>query len=492
MTTMQHPVPLDELVRAGLTTHPHDPPFSFTMGLMAEGRRELIVFGLDPGTVDEIYTDSTEQAVAELYRGAGYEADEPTADDLERLEQARRSLRAAEDALRSLQSSGGDGLPRSQQLELDRQVSNAEEAYNQSVRDRDAAVAGATSERNAAASAVTSADAAVTTATERSAAAEGGVHPDTGVAPTPEEMDELAQALTDAQTAATAAASALAGAEAAIPVITAEYNGYISDAEIDLQIQYASRDETIAASREGVDAASLSQAQESVDDARTSLSRLEAEIGIGFPANELVFLSSLPSQIQTVWSEVGDTPQGPVMTVTGAGLQITSSVPTTDRSLINEGDEALMEDDALGISIRLQVAFVADNPGGSAAADRYFLRFEPIDAVPEEAYDRNLRVTLPFASTDGEVLAVPMAALSAGANGSARVEVERADGTVETVDVIAGLNSRSQGLVEVTPVGADLAEGDRVIVGRDLALGSSDRDIPDETDIEPEAEAEAE
>jgi hypothetical protein len=78
--------------------------------------------------------------------------------------------------------------------------------------------------------------------------------------------------------------------------------------------------------------------------------------------------------------------------------------------------------------------------------------------------DANVRVTIPVKSTNGKVLAVPVAALSAGPDGSSRIEVLR-DGKTELVPVTVGLSA--DGYAEVRPAGdAKLVAGDQVVVGR--------------------------
>ena len=86
-----------------------------------------------------------------------------------------------------------------------------------------------------------------------------------------------------------------------------------------------------------------------------------------------------------------------------------------------------------------------------------------------------MRVTIPVSSTGGEVLAVPAAALSATAAGDTILQVEE-DSTLRTVTIEPGL--AAGGLVEVTPIEGDLAEGDWVVVGRE---GASDSTGEDET-----------
>ena len=79
----------------------------------------------------------------------------------------------------------------------------------------------------------------------------------------------------------------------------------------------------------------------------------------------------------------------------------------------------------------------------------------------------NLRVTIAFDTTGGDVLVAPLAALSLRADGATLLQVERSPDVVEVVEVITGLRARGSDLVEVRPVDAELTEGDRVVVGFD-------------------------
>lgn len=444
----------------------------------------LVRLGLDPGVVDGIYDTATESAVGELYRRAGYSSDEPTADELDRVEQARGAVRDARNSLQTAEDNATSaGLPQSQRLELDRQVTNAEEALTLAKETRDTEVADAWEITGAARTALTAAQVAKDLAVERLTQAEAGTHPDTGVAPTPAELTVLTTERDEASVALTEATTAEEIASAAEMQIKRDQDSFVRNAETDLEVAKASRTEQISQANESDGGDFVTSARESLRESEETLARLEAETGIVFPASELIFLPSLPSEVQAIRADIGDIPQGPVMTVTGSGLKITSTVSATDRSLLSEGVEAIMEDDDLGISVPAVVSFIADNPGGTdVAADRYRVRLEPVGELPEDAINQNLRVTIPFASTEGDVLAVPLAALSAGADGSSRVEVERADGTVETVTVVPGLNARALGLVEISPVDGDLEAGDRVVVGRNTPAGSSNN--------EPEAETE--
>jgi multidrug efflux pump subunit AcrA (membrane-fusion protein) len=78
----------------------------------------------------------------------------------------------------------------------------------------------------------------------------------------------------------------------------------------------------------------------------------------------------------------------------------------------------------------------------------------------------NLRVTITAAATDGEVLVVPLAAVSSAADGSTRVSIlGSANGSPVEVAVTAGLSA--DGFVAIEPVEpGSLAAGDLVVVGR--------------------------
>jgi multidrug efflux pump subunit AcrA (membrane-fusion protein) len=80
-------------------------------------------------------------------------------------------------------------------------------------------------------------------------------------------------------------------------------------------------------------------------------------------------------------------------------------------------------------------------------------------------------LTITVDSTEGEVLAVPVAALSVAADGTSRVEVQEADGTTRFVTVTPGLAAK--GLVAVVSNGP-LAAGDLVIVG----VGATSAEVP--------------
>ena len=442
----------------------------------------LTRLGYDAGQVDEVFDNNTEDAIAAFYRAAGYSPNEPTSDELAQLQAARDRVRSANTQLTQVQAGSAEGVSESTRLALDQQVRQAEEFLTDAKAERTTLLSPATAEREAAeVEERAAADAAAAAATNVLAAREG-THPETGAPVTATELAEFERINTEVSARVAAAIEAASVARATEAAIKLEQDRLVLDAETNLAIAVASRTETLAPP---VGGNGVADARAELVDANAALADLDAQIGTSIPTNELVFLPQLPRVVQQVFVETGDIPQGPAMSVTGSGVVIRSSVSAADRPLLVEGVEGVMDDTNLGISVPVRVAFVADAPGGQNAGEgRFGVRLEPLGDLPEEAINQNLRVTVPFQSTEGAVLAVPVAALSAGADGSSRVQVERVDGSVEVVVVRTGLLARALGLVEISPLDGDLEAGDRVVVGRDSVSSSGDAEDPDGDDTE--------
>lgn len=447
----------------------------------------LTRLGYDAGVVDEVFDNNTEEAIAAFYRAAGYSPNEPTSDELAQLQAARDRVRSANTQLTQIQSASAEGgVSQSTRLSLDQQVRQAENFLADAMAERTAQLGPATADREAAETEERAARDASTLAAARLLSAQGGAHPDTGDPVSAAELVAFEQTSAAAVERLTTAVAETPLALATEAVIKLEQDRLVQDAETNRAIAVASRSEALAPPVGGT---GVGDARAELSDANSALADLDAQIGTSIPTNELVFLPQLPRVVQQVFVETGDIPQGSAMTVTGSGVVIRSSISAADRPLITEGVEGLMDDANLGINVAVRVAFVADAPGGQNVGEgRFGVRLEPIGDLPEDAINQNLRVTVPFQSTEGAVLAVPVAALSAGADGSSRVQVERADGSVEVVVVRTGLLARALGLVEVAPIDGELAAGDRVVVGRDGGTAAdpegsntSDDDEPDDT-----------
>ncbi|WP_234328071.1 peptidoglycan-binding protein [Streptomyces sp. NRRL S-37] len=224
----------------------------------------------------------------------------------------------------------------------------------------------------------------------------------------------------------------------------------------------------------------LKSARQQLDAANTALSAFRAGYGTKVPAGEVVFLPELPARLDKVSAKTGDTPSGPVATVTGSKVVVRAVVPADDAELLHKGMRARVETTggtkadgevvALGDDVpkdepaddgKRQQTSDGGSDGGSAPVPVQIS--VPAGTLAKNA-DESAKVTIEVGSSKGEVLTVPLAALHTSAGGKARVEVVRG-GEVVDVPVEAGISADGQ--VEVTPSsGAALKPGDQVVVGR--------------------------
>ena len=186
--------------------------------------------------------------------------------------------------------------------------------------------------------------------------------------------------------------------------------------------------------------------------------------GIAVPADEVLFLPTLPVRVDDAKLKAGDEVVGPVMTVTNAHLIIDSALSRDDAKLVRPGAPVTLRAPDLGVDGTGTVTHVAATPGTNGVdPQRFYMEVTP-NNVGASLVGASVVQTIAVESTEGEVLAVPVAAVSAGADGVARVEVQGRNGEVRPVIVTPGLSAK--GLVAVTPVGGDLVPGDLVVVGQ--------------------------
>jgi len=182
----------------------------------------------------------------------------------------------------------------------------------------------------------------------------------------------------------------------------------------------------------------------------------------GVPADELLFFPSLPLRVDEARIKPGETPSGPVMTVTSPQLTI-AALSGDDAKLVRAGAAVAIEDPDQGVRATGTVAEVASTPGTRGVdPQRFFVEVTPKDA-PESLIGASVVLTIAVNSTEADVLAVPLAALSAAADGTTRLEVQMPDRTTRSVTVQPGLVAR--GLAAVTPVDGTLGPGELVVVG---------------------------
>lgn len=239
-------------------------------------------------------------------------------------------------------------------------------------------------------------------------------------------------------------------------------------AEWDLQTARLERDQLWATKNTGAEQAALDAARAHVDSADTALESARQSVLPFLPSSEVLFLTELPRRVDAVNVTRGATVSGAVMTVSGATVRLTGAAAEADARLLKTGAEGVFELPD-GTEHRAVIAEV--KPGKEAKA-RWQVLFDPDPLTAEQTtqlQDSNVRVRIAVGATDGDVLSVPLAALTAGPGGESRVEVvesdprEGEDAKTRLVVVETGLAAK--GAVEVTPIDGGLQEGDLVVVG---------------------------
>ena len=266
-----------------------------------------------------------------------------------------------------------------------------------------------------------------------------GTHPDTGLPPTADEMAALE--------------GAVASAEKWLTMAEDAYQQALTEAEI------AGPPQDISGERKALDRAVADLA--------------EARSGLGSPVpdGEFLFFKVFPIRVDAVAVGRGDMAGGELMRVSGSRLAIDSSISIDEADLIEEGDRVTIELSRLNIELGGSISFKANRTGtNNVAVDEVYIEILP-DEVRAELNNTNVKITIPVAtrSSGGDVLAVPAAALSATGSGDTIVTVEMDDGSTRVVQVSPGLSAPG-GMVEITPLDGELAEGDRVVVGFQQAV----------------------
>lgn len=275
-----------------------------------------------------------------------------------------------------------------------------------------------------------------------------------GAGPTPVEAfqaDVAVQTAVEALDAARAAGEGVPAAERALHTANLERDAI-----------WAPRDTSSEASALESARAAVASANEALEEARQKALPF-------LPASEVLYLTELPRRVDAVNVQRGSIVEGAAMTVSGATVRLTGAAAEADARLLEAGGEATFELPD-GTEHRAVIATLKEGKDSSA---RWSVILEPDPLTPEQISQlqgSNVRVKIAVGATDGDVLSVPLAALTAGPGGESRVEVvesdprEGEDATTRLVVVEPGLAAK--GAVEVTPVDGELDEGDLVVVGR--------------------------
>jgi hypothetical protein len=324
---------------------------------------------------------------------------------------------------------------------------------------------------------VTDAERAVRSAQAEVTAAEGALASARNGSTTAAQVAAADAAVRSAERAVTVAQAELDACASAgcTPGEQAQKQKDVDDARDAVAVAQAERAGLGATPDTSMESASLQAARDNLSDARTALSEAQQATVVTLPASEIVYLETLPRRVDAVNAKRGGTVEGAVMSVSGATLQVVGTAAAADAALLEVGSVGSIDVDGTPVAVTVTAIEDATSSGSGddkSTAGRKTVTMQPADLTAEQTaalQGSNVRVSLPVSSTGGAVLAVPLAALTAGPGGESRVEVLAEDGTTTLVEVETGL--AAGGYAEVT--GDGLAEGDLVVVGES---GTGDTD----------------
>jgi multidrug efflux pump subunit AcrA (membrane-fusion protein) len=151
------------------------------------------------------------------------------------------------------------------------------------------------------------------------------------------------------------------------------------------------------------------------------------------------------------------------MTVTGSNLVVESALSAADAKLVKPGGHVAIHVPDTGLDATGTVTQIATTPGTNGVdPQRYYVEVTP-DNLDVGLAGASVVQTISVSTTQGDVLALPVAALSMASDGTTRVQVLNPGAPVRFVTVEPGLAAK--GLVAVTAVQGDLNPGDLVVVG---------------------------
>ena len=421
-------------------------------GLQGEDVRQLeqalARLGFDPGAVDGVYDAATEAAVARWYEAAGYAPFRTTEEQLAAIRAREADLATAGVDLVNADDNAAT---------MDAELAAARSAHADALATQAASPAAV-----AAAQAAAAADdqAAQVEVTARSAALDELLaDPDA----TPNAIAVARAELTSAQAAATSVH--LAGEKTVADANAAAAEAANAVATTDAAVRAGEQRVAIARSLTGAQGTVVDLAAQEADLARR-------KAGVQVPADEVVFVPRVPVRVSEVLVAPGDKLEGSIMKATDAVVAVDGALPLADASLVHAGMPVRIDEPDLGIAGTGTISQVAQTPGTNGM-DGFHIWFEVVvDGAPPNVVGVAVRLTVSVGSSQGEVLAVPLSAVSLAADGSSRVQRDDGHGRTTSVRVQPGLSAA--GYVEVTPLGGSLAAGDLVAVGVTGPTGATD------------------
>lgn len=174
------------------------------------------------------------------------------------------------------------------------------------------------------------------------------------------------------------------------------------------------------------------------------------------PAGEVLFVSALPASIVQVSGVLGGDAAEASVQIASGELRITTTLTAAESQLVQTGAEVVLSSEVLG-----------ESAPATVKADSGAIEISPDEPLPSSWAGQDVKVRVVSAVTDGEVLAVPIAAIVANGSGETEVMVVRPGATTitdaEARRVRVTVGASGAGWAEITALdGEAIAEGDHV------------------------------
>src|SRR5262249_41858816 len=128
------------------------------------------------------------------------------------------------------------------------------------------------------------------------------------------------------------------------------------------------------------------------------------KLGLQVPADEIVFMPSLPARLHEITAAIGSNATGKVLSVTDNQLSIDSQLPIESAPLVKPGMKVAIDEQALGIRASGTVETVASTPGTSGVDGYHFYMGIRVDSTPVKLDGFSVRLTIPIETTKGAVI----------------------------------------------------------------------------------------
>ena len=225
----------------------------------------------------------------------------------------------------------------------------------------------------------------------------------------------------------------------------------------------------IPKSSAGVDAGGLSaqlgEARVLRDEAHSTWTQIVRVSGPTLPMREVVFLPTFPATVLSLAAQVGGElgEGGAVATLNASAITVTGSFEASRLAQLRVGMKVNLTDEASGWTGSGEIMDVGAAHSGEGASEP-IVAISPTAPVPPEIVGRNLLASVVQVSSGSDVLAVPIAAVTASADGSTYVVRVGKTGSQTKVVVTTGIVG--DGVVEILSSLAPLEVGDLVVTSQ--------------------------